>query len=371
MAAQAKLEDSNIAGYGSKDHKDLKLAAAKTEKAWEGAGKKPGVQIWRIEKFQVVPKTAASDFGKFYSGDSYIILNTYRAKDVEGKPTDKLLYNVHFWLGSKSTQDEMGTAAYKTVELDDLLGDLPVQYREVQGHESQEFLDLFDCKITILEGGMDSGFNHVKPEEYTPRLLHMKGQKQIRVTEVKCEWKSLNNGDVFLLDAGLELFQWNGKTAGIHEKRKAAEIIENLKKERNGKPKAVVLDDLEDNEKFWKLLGGKPAAGQIAAATSDDVKFEKCKKLIEVSDKSGKLTRTVVAEGDAVKKSKLNTNEVFLLDLGHVIYSWIGKGASAQERKNGIKAGTDYLAENKRAIYTPVVRVLEGAEPKGFLDALA
>jgi gelsolin len=363
--AQAKLEDSNISNYGSKDHKDLKLAAAKGEKAWAEAGKKPGVQIWRIEKFQVVPKTEAAEYGKFFEGDSYIVLNTYRATDIEGKLTDKLLYNVHFWLGEKTSQDEMGTAAYKTVELDDLLGDLPVQYREVQGYESKEFLELFKGQICIMKGGMDSGFAHVKPEEYTPRLLHMKGTKQIRVTEVDCKASSLNAGDVFLLDAGLDIWQWNGKTAGINEKRKANEIIQNLKKERNGKPKSVVLDDLEDDAKFWSLLGGKPA--KVAAATSDDVKVEKVKKLFELSDKSGALKITEVANG-ACKKSQLNTNEVFLLDVGHTVYSWIGKGASVAERKNGIKAGTDYLSKNGRPAHTPVVRVLEGAEPKGFLS---
>jgi len=362
MAGQAKLEDSNISNYGSKDHKDLKLAAAKSEKAWEGAGKAVGIQTWRIEKFKVVP-VDKKEYGRFYNGDSYIVLNTYKNPE-----SDKLLYNVHFWLGKNTSQDEAGVAAYKTVELDDLLGDLPVQYREVEGCESPQFLELFNGQIQLMEGGIDSGFNHVKPAEYKPRLLHMKGTKSVRVTEVKCDKASLNNGDVFVLDHGLEIYQWNGKTAGIFEKRKANEVIQNLKKERNGKPVSVVLDDLEDNAKFWALLGGKPAAGSIAAATPDDVKIEKCKLLFEVSDKTGKLVMSKVGE-NAVKKSQLDTKEAFILDVGHTIYVWIGKGASKAERSKAIEFGTDYLKQNaKRNQFTPIVRVLEAAEPKGFLS---
>jgi len=361
VGAGAKLEDSNIASYGSKDHKDAKLNAAKTEKAWEGCGKKPGVEVWRIEKFKVVawPK---DKYGSFFRGDAYIVLNTY----VLPENKEKLLYNVHFWLGSSSSQDEQGTAAYKTVELDDLLGDLPVQYREVEGSESDQFMALWNNNIRLMDGGIDSGFNHVKPAEYKPRLLWCKGAKTIRVNEVKCHHSSLNKGDAFVLDAGLELYQWNGTSAGIHEKRKAAQLVEALKKERNGKAKSLIIDYLEDSEKFWAMLGGKP--GSVADATPDvDTPAPKRKILIEVSDASGELKSTKVGEGAEVKASKFKTEEVYILDVGEFIYCWIGKGASKEERSKGLAIATQYLKEKSGLpVSTPVSRVLEGAEPAAF-----
>jgi gelsolin len=103
--------------------------------------------------------------GSFYSGDSYILLNTYKKKPDAAAYS----WDVHFWLGKFTTQDEAGTAAYKTVELDDLLGGAPVQHREVQGYESDLFLKYFNNQIRIMDGGVDSGFKHVEPEKYRVR----------------------------------------------------------------------------------------------------------------------------------------------------------------------------------------------------------
>lgn len=55
-----------------------------------------------------------------------------------------------FGAGDFCTQDESGSAAIFTVQMDDYLGGKPIQYREVQGHESKTFLGYFKSGIRYM-----------------------------------------------------------------------------------------------------------------------------------------------------------------------------------------------------------------------------
>lgn len=368
-----KLEDSNIAGLGSDLDKQCRVDAAGLEAAWKTAGKKPGMQIWRIEKFQV--KASTTPVGHFYSGDSYICLNTYKKKDDEGKETEKLGWDIHFWLGKDTTQDEMGTAAYKTVELDDFLGGEPVQHREVQECESAMFVSYFEAGggLRLLEGGIESGFNHVKPEEYKPRLYHIKGRRNVRVVQVEMKVESMCCDDVFVLDCGMKIYMWQGKKGGVSEKSKANQLAVAIDNERGGKPERFTYSQGDSDEKeFWDAFPGVDAVPEITNEGGDDKEFEKAdaskKVLMQVSDAGGKLEFKKVAEG-AVKKDMLKTEDVFIFDTGAEIFVWIGKGASKEEKRSGMKFAGDYLKDNARPPFLPITKLVEGGENEVFKNA--
>jgi gelsolin len=95
--------------------------------------------------------------------------------------------------------DESGSAAYFTVNIDDMLNGKPVQHRETQGSESALFQSYFGS-ITYLDGGCASGFKTVEPTAYKPRLLLIKGALgKVRVSQVPLQAAAITHGDVFIL----------------------------------------------------------------------------------------------------------------------------------------------------------------------------
>ena len=347
-------------------------------KYFEGAGEAAGVQVWRVENLAPVV-VERSEHGKFYSGDSYIVLKTMPKK------SGGFDYDLFFWLGESTSIDEQGAAALLAVQLDDRLGGAPVQHRAVQGHEPAEFVACFaGGTIQYMDGGVDSAFAKVGNDVLPTRLLHVKGFKQTRCVSVEVSATSMNGGDVFILDVGYRVFVWNGKGANHLEKGKAAQVAMGIRDERmhldhlvdsDGNPvrggiEVVRMDQGqpdEDNAEFWRLLGGSKRDVQPALDDSaeDDKRAAGQTVLYQLheDEATGKLTKS---KCKGVWREMLDETDTFILVCPNEIFAWIGKKATDAERKNAMVKAQKLIPEMNMPMTTPIVRVVDGAEPQAF-----
>jgi len=203
-----------------------------------------------------------------------------------------------------------------------------------------------------------------------------KGKKKIRVTQVDMTKDSLNSGDVFVLDAGLKIFQFNGSKAGPMEKQKGAAICRSLKDERKAQPTVIVVEELDtgaDADEFWKHLGGKGNIKTAEQGGSDDEmdkEINKVRRLMHLSDASGKMEFKMVSEGNAIKKTQFISDDVMIFDAGSEVFVWVGKGANGEEKKKALGYAQEYLTKYNRPSFIPITRVQEAGESETFKTAL-
>jgi hypothetical protein len=308
-----QIAGSNLELFGSDVEKRIKQFAAEHEPSfytqWTGdpststsVGQTPGVTVWRVHnvvatfapddsshmltppKFglervqsQGTAGPSYSPISQFYSGDSYIVLQTQQLQNRNAASPP--LHDIYFWLGAKSTQDEWGVAAYKTVELDDLLSARGsagvIQHREVQGSESSSFLALFSTHggFMIVDGGYESGFHHVEAgagslQSYKPQLFRFDTQayhQMPRIVPVELSVSSLSDNEAYLLDAGLHIYQWFG--ANLHtplDKFQCEKAANKLRSDRFSRPTIhIVGGNPAADADFWKLLGPDSSARNL------------------------------------------------------------------------------------------------------------
>uniref|UniRef100_A0A8C7Q9X8 Villin-1 n=1 Tax=Oncorhynchus mykiss TaxID=8022 RepID=A0A8C7Q9X8_ONCMY len=330
----------------------------------------PGLQIWRIEALEMVPFPSKA-YGNFYEGDSYIILYVSNQCNVMISFT----YDIHFWLGKDTSNDEQGAAAIYTTMMDEHLGGVAVQHREAQGYESDTFRGYFKQGIIYKKGGVASGMKQVETNTYNiRRLLHVKGKKHVVAGEVDMSWSSFNKGDVFLLDLGNLIIQWNGPKSNRMEKLKGMTLAKDIRdRERGGRAQVSVVegDDEKSSEEAMKLMKqhlGETRRDIRDCIAPDDIVDQKLKssvKLFHISDAQGNLVVQEVAV-KPLTQDLLNHEDCFLLDQGGTrIFIWKGKKASKTERSESLDK-----AEVSRAkgypISTYIEMVNDGAESAVF-----
>ncbi|KDP35406.1 hypothetical protein JCGZ_10390 [Jatropha curcas] len=329
------------------------------DSAFQGAGQKAGLEIWRIENFRPVP-VPKSSYGKFLMGDSYVILKTTALK------SGALRHDIHYWLGKDTSQDEAGAAAIKTVELDAALGGRAVQYREIQGHETEKFLSYFKPCIIPQEGGIASGFKHAEAEEHQTRLFVCKGKHVVHVKEVPFARSSLNHDDIFILDTKSKIFQFNGSNSSIQERAKALEVVQYIKDTyHDGKCEVAAIEDgklMADAEtgEFWGFFGGFAPLPRKTTTDEDKTVDSHPTKLFSVEKDQAQPV-----EADSLTRELLDTNKCYILDCGLEVFVWMGRNTSLDERKSASGVAEELVRGAERP-KSHIIRVIEGFETVMF-----
>uniref|UniRef100_A0A8C1CQ11 Advillin n=1 Tax=Cyprinus carpio carpio TaxID=630221 RepID=A0A8C1CQ11_CYPCA len=282
--------------------------------------------------------------GQFYESDCYLLLSTRKG----GKSA---YYDIHYWIGSMSTLDEQGAAAVYAIQLDEFLGCSPVQYREVQHHESSIFCGYFKQGIIYKSGGVSSGMNHVETNTYNiQRLLHVKGKRKVTGTEVSQLWNSFDTGSVFLLDLGKTVIQWNGPESNRQERLKGMMLAKDIRdRERGGRAEIGVIEgDAEASspslmEVMKSILGERPSKLPMLSALGFYVA----------------LVRLLMIP--YLIQQTLNVADCYILDQGgRSIFVWKGKTANKAERQ------AEFIKLKGYPLTTKVEAISDGGESALF-----
>uniref|UniRef100_A0A674EPP3 Scinderin like b n=1 Tax=Salmo trutta TaxID=8032 RepID=A0A674EPP3_SALTR len=281
-----------------------------SHKEFVTAGKEKGLQVWRIENMDLKPVPKALH-GNFYTGDAYLLLYTTAAPS----------YYIHMWMGDECSQDERGAAAIFATQLDDFLGGGPVQFRE-----------------------------HVVTNDMSvKRLLHIKGRRTIRATEVVLSWASFNQGDCFIVDLGKDIYQWCGSECNRFERLKASQVAIDIRdNERNGRAKLHMVED-----------GAEPQ--ELTEVRDRDTHKH-------ISDASGSMKSSVVASSSPFKQAMLTAEECYILDNGvdRNVFVWKGPKANAAERKAAMSAAQQFIKEKGYSDKTQIQVLPAGGETTLF-----
>ncbi|XP_050556662.1 gelsolin, cytoplasmic-like [Spodoptera frugiperda] len=335
-----------------------------THEAFAEAGANPGIEIWTIEQFEPVAIPSKS-YGKFYNGDSYIVLKT------SGQSNATLSYDAHFWLGSKTTQDKKGSAAIWTVTLDDMLGGKAVHHREVQGHESSRFLGYFKPAIRYMEGGNESGFTEVETNAGAEkRLLKLSGCENMRIEEVPSESSSLTKDHCFILEVDHDIFVLMPEGAKATQRRKIISVANQLRDDNhNGRATIEIIDEFssdEDYDQFFQALGSG-SKDEIASDDSGTTYYRDDISAVYLYRVMLGDGFDVVALNKPYKQSHLTSDEVFILDTPcSGVYIWIGSEVSADVRKAYHDIANQYFEAKNYPSWVNVTKVAEGSECSTF-----
>ncbi|EDL76930.1 villin-like (predicted), isoform CRA_c [Rattus norvegicus] len=226
---------------------------------------------------------------------------------------------------------------------------------------------------TYRKGGRASALKLGESNVYNvQRLLHIRGRKHVSATEVALSWNSFNKGDIFLLDLGKVMIQWNGPKASICEKARALSLTCSLRdRERGGRAQIRVVDaenKATDLMSIMEAVLGRRSGSLCASVPSNSVsQLQKANiRLYHVFEKGTDLVVQELATRP-LTQDLLQEDGCYLLDQGGFkIYMWQGRKSSPEERKAAFSRAVGFIQAKGYPNYTNVEVVNDGAESTAF-----
>ena len=192
----------------------------------EAIGLDKGVTVFVIDS--LFPVVQDQDmFGKFCVADCYIVLIT-----TSDPQSDQLAHRIYTWIGGDAEMDKKFCVAMFSVGLRNWIGACCRIQREVEGEESLEFLQVFgeDFVYEDVTQATETGLFTAEQKRYPLRLYRIHGKLDLQLCLVEPACLALKSESVFLLDWGLEMFQWNGSKANLQHRTKCRIIADRINK---------------------------------------------------------------------------------------------------------------------------------------------
>ncbi|XP_076725204.1 villin-like protein isoform X1 [Callospermophilus lateralis] len=326
------------------------------------------LHIWIIENLKMVPVPEKA-YGNFFEKHCYIILHIPQSP----KATQEASSDLHYWIGKEASTEAEGAASTFVQHLQEELGDRTVQHREVQGHESECFHSYFHPGVIYRKGGLASDVKHVETNMYNiQRLLHIKARKHVSATEVELSWNSFNKGDIFLLDLGMVMIQWNGSKTSISEKSRGLVLTCSIRdRERGGRAQIGIVDDgvevTDPTHIMEAVLGCRVGSLHAAMPTKSINQLQKANvRLYHVYEKGKDLVIQELATRP-LTQDLLQEEDCYILDQGGFkIYLWQGRMSNVEEKKAAFSRAVGFIRAKGYPTYTNVEVVNDGAESAAF-----
>lgn len=342
-------------------------------------GEQPGIEMWRIamaDGLAVAKRMEVVAAPKLHEGDAYLVLQTAQRSPSYAR----LSWQVFYWLGESVSDNGHAEAVRKALELDERLGGESVVRREIQGWESEAFMELF--RFVEYWPAAKQGSKRATYETRLLRVDSALSNRSARVRQVGLAAASLDMEGIFILALPSMLLQWNGRRSSVAAQQKGLEVAMMIRDEdRRGKADFIAFAQEHEPSIFVEKLGGRlrhsvfyPEEDQSLDGLPASDETPKQSDVWRTQPALFRVGYVLGSEKPCFKKVEsagltqgmLDTNGIYLVQTRTELAVWVGSGVPTGERQEAIYAAEEYCLAEGIPIRAPLLKVSEGHEPLCF-----